>query len=813
MKLLSSIKPLTVAITSAILFASLASYAEGPQDGTGTGDGTDAGGGGVEPVANPYTAADAKRIKEGYPLGSMAQWLASPDDYALNPVNIRAGKHPDRSDPNGGPYDVIYIFPDEASAEAWWPLNSDSESPMPTDIPDDAVAFIHWMLDNESGAFPGIMSYSDIDGFKSRNCVMASGDRIPMPGVKDGIVKDCSNPQGSSKRFKMNVLKPNVPVDLVYNVETAPLTYTNYETPPTHDGVTDVGRIYRVLQKWHNATGTDSENGARQGVRVGGFSLELGYGVGSSFTPIPNATSATAGLEAAKDLGFELRPCMADHFLDVIRNPSSLGKNPCTVNQVQDSTGQDLRQEIWLEEEYSTFSPKMYSFPDDKRTIDIGGGFWDKQPAGIEPPEIQLLGVLDSGDALSTDSAYDRLEETGGVASDNVPVFRGATTPNYLSLADNQAAVIIDPVTGLADFINTTPQSAFGYLMYYGVLSDDSYGEFGDFGNVSQGIYMDEDGDPATEGSLIAWWDGSNYRYGIDPDQNGAKDANAFTKVDRETLVKYALYPLQEEPDPDTGEFPPGPLYELGLNDDLAGLNVDSFVYLGEGFDINNHTSFTIRLVATSVDTGNFPGTTGSDIPPWGISEDATTQVLAPPLESFVTDDGVINITAQGFAGDPLLILLADSGATGSGSLPTVEVENLRSGEVENFTLIQDTDLTWKFSFTLSTAANGAPGGNNDGTLNVWPNDFVRVTYVDEFIGDDPNDALPADDPSYFNVIKTAEVQIPIETVEPVVPTDDSDSGCSCSTSPDGRIDPILPAAVLFALGYLGFRRWEDRSK
>ena len=337
--------------------------------------------------------------------------------------------------------------------------------------------------------------------------------------------------------------------------------------------------------------------------------------------------------------------------------------------------------------------------------------------------------------------------------------------------------------------------------MYYGVLSDDSYGPYGDFGNVSQGIYMDEDGDPGTEGSLIAWWDGSDFRYGIDPDQNGQKDANAFTKLDRETLVEYALHPLQEEPDPVTGEFPAPPLYELGLNDDLAGLNVDSFVYLGEGFDLNNHQSFTIRLTANSVDTGNFPGTTGSDVPPWGISTDINPSV-APALDTFVTDDGVINITAQGFAGDPLLILLADTGATGSGSLPTAEVENLRTEEVENITLAQDSDLTWKFSFTLPTAASGETGASNDGVLNVWPNDFVRVTYVDLFDG------------TRCNFVKTDEVQIPIETVEPVVPApSDDSSGCSCSTNPDGRVDPILPAAVLFALGYLGLRRWENRSK
>ena len=786
----TSIKYLTVAMSSAMLFVSLSSYAaQGDGDGTGTGDG---GGGGIDPVENPYTADDAKRIKPGYPLGSMAEWLASPDQYALNPVNIRAGKHPDRSDPDGGPYDVVYIFPDAASANTWWDPVANPTG-MPTTIPDTAVAFIHWELDNGSGAFPGIMSHSDIDGFKSRNCIMSAGATIPEPGTQGGIPKDCSNPQGSSKRFKMNVLIPDVDIDLVYNVETSPLTYLNYETPPLHDGLEDVGRIYRLLQKWHNATGMDTVGGARQGVRIGGFSMELGYGVGNNFTAIPSANDP--GLDPGKALGYELRPCMADHFLDIIRNPSSLGKNPCSVNQVQDSTGQDLRQEIWLQEEYSTFSPKMYSFSDDKRTIDIGGGFWDKQPGGIEPPEIQTLGMLDSGDALSTDSVYDRIDPSGA-ASDNVPVFRGATTPNYLSLALNQAAVITDPITGLPDSINTSPQSPFGYLMYFGVLSDDSYGPYGDFGNISQGIYMDEDGDPSTEGSLIAWWDGTNYRWGIDPDQNGEKDANAFTILDRETLIGFALHPLEEEPD-ENGEFPAPPLYEIGLMDDLAGLNVDSFVYLGRNYNLAANTNFTIRLRTTSVNNAPFAGTTGDDVPPWGISTDLNPPT-APALDTFVTDDGIIDIKALGFAGDPLLVSLADNGVV---NLPTVELENLRTGEIQNITLAQDATLTWKFTATQVTAASGETGGDNDGTLNVWPNDFVRVTYIDEFDG------------TNSNVVKTDEVQIPAETLDPVVDDGGSSSGCSCSHSPDGSVDPILPAVVLFALGYLGFRRWEERSK
>ncbi|MBE9564419.1 MAG: hypothetical protein IMF17_04165, partial [Proteobacteria bacterium] len=141
----TSIKPLTVAISSAIMFASLSSYAA--------------------------TETPASRVKLDYPLDTMQAWMTTPDLYALNPVNIRAGKHPDRSDPNDGPYDVIYIFPDAASADAWWDPVA-APNGMPPGIPDAAVALVHWELDNGSGAFPGIMSKADISGFKTKNCIM-----------------------------------------------------------------------------------------------------------------------------------------------------------------------------------------------------------------------------------------------------------------------------------------------------------------------------------------------------------------------------------------------------------------------------------------------------------------------------------------------------------------------------------------------------------------------------------------------------------------------------------------------------------------
>ncbi|MDJ0807574.1 MAG: choice-of-anchor F family protein [Gammaproteobacteria bacterium] len=577
---------------------------------------------------------DGNRIKQDYPLKStdplvntMENWLVNnPTAYALNPINVRGGFHPDRSDPDekGGDYDVLYIFPDAATADAWWDPTVDATPPI--EIPDTAVAMIHWELDNGSGSFPGVMSKSDIDGFKSRNCIMAAGDVIPVPDPNDPnatieVEKTCSNPQGSSKRFKMNVLISDAPIDLVYNVEPLPLTYTNYDTLPTFDGVEESGRVYRSLQKWHNTTAMDSATQTRDGVRIAGFSMALGHGVGSAFAPIESADGT--GLEVDKVLGFELRPCMPDHFLDVFRpnRPPGSGQNPCSGTV--DSTGQELPQEIWLEEEYGTFSPAMYSFVGDKRRP--LGGFWDKRPAGVYPPAIQSLGLLDSGVAASDDPVYWDSRVDGATA---LPGYVGATTPNYFDIIATQATEV-----GATTVDDVPLPNPFGYLMYWGVLAD------GDVGILPWGIYADDDGIPATEGGLIAWWDGAQYRWGIDGSvfDGVVNPDDAFAPVDPALLAEWAENPLVEEPDfvlyPDTG-FPPGPLYETGVTDDLAGLNVDYFVYLGRNYDAAANPTFTIRMTTVSVNAaGVQPNDYGNEEPAWVANP-------APPLEDFLNGGG-----------------------------------------------------------------------------------------------------------------------------------------------------------------------------
>jgi MYXO-CTERM domain-containing protein len=439
--------------------------------------------------------------------------------------------------------------------------------------------------------------------------------------------------------------------------------------------------------------------------------------------------------------------------------------------------------------------------------IGIPGGFWDKRPGGMYPPAIQTLGKLDSGTAASDSGVYwdNRVDTQTPLAG-----YIGATTPNYFDVKKSQAS-------DAADLININDPSPFGYLMYYGVLSDnvnyDSDNEFGDFGNLSQGIYRDDDGDPATEGDLIAWWDGDEYRWGIDGAVFDGSDnsEDKFAPVDITLLKEWALYPLRDEANTDLypdGGFPPGPLYELGLMDDLAGFNIDYWVYLGKDFDSSVDTgkrSFTIRLTAVSTTAaGIVPDDYGNETQPWVSDE-------ADPLSTFINADGVINITEPAYAGYPLNIVLGDDDAAPAGVMPTVVVTNIDTGETENVTLRRDTDpdLDWRFDVSLPTSVVVSTGANNDGNLNVWPGQTVTVTYVDAFIGGDPNN------PANSNVTKTDSVVIlsPPDAEETPPPGDDSSSGCSCSTSPDGSVDPILPAAVLIALGYLGLRRRKSSSK
>ncbi|MBE9564393.1 MAG: choice-of-anchor F family protein [Proteobacteria bacterium] len=512
----------------------------------------------VSAAANAvYTEPGMPAIQSGFPT-DMADWLTNPDKYAWNPKNVRRGSHPDRSD------GVIYIFPDAAAAELWWPLVFNPAAVMPTNIPDTAVAYMHWELDDNSGEFPGIMAISDDIAFKNNNCIMASG-----PTTAGGKVKTCSNPSGSSKRFKLVALKADAPIDIIFNTTTKDLDYAFYDQIDVQD---DIFRNYRYLMKVGNGTATDTVqlDGTpvnNPGTRLAGFKVELGFGSG----PNPGDFVATTPDET-DGLAYELDPCIADKYFDADPTHQSAATAVCVKGEA----------EIWVEDEFATISPSMYAPVNDERIPE--GGYWDKNPAGIFPPSIQAPDAIDSGIVVSTGP----LGQTGAI------------TDNYFDVKNTQAVGAATPL----------PDNMFGYMMPYGVFAD------GDAGLIPAGIYIDEDGVPATEGELHAWWDGSSptccYRWGIDRDHDGVEGPDAWGIVSDADLIAIAERPLDENVTLDP------PRYEIAYMDDLGGLNVDTFIKITPAYIVATNPTFTIRFTGQSIaDASVAPGAPGTADGPW----------------------------------------------------------------------------------------------------------------------------------------------------------------------------------------------------
>ena len=347
----------------------------------------------------------------------------------------------------------------------------------PYGVPDTAVAYVHWELDNQSGLFPGIMAMTDDIAFQNNNCIMSSGLLIIDSETGQPTKKTCDNPPASAKRFKLVILQADEPIDIVFNMTNKDLTYHNYSDPPVQPDpvlyppasypdnlpvlpiTDDIFRNYRYLMKVGNGTGTDTVAGAREGTRLTGIKVELGFGIDTAFNPTDGIDDDVSG----DGLLYETDQCVAKRYWD-IKWDHDIGQTAYCAAQLR---------EVFLPHEFATFSPGMFASVGDARSP--LGGYWDLAPAGLEEP-------------TNPDIKPQSIESS-------------ALTDNYFDIAapGNQAASANPAILG----------NVFGYLMDYGVIAD------GDPGTLSMGIYKDDDGDPATEGSLYAWWDGSNYRWGI----------------------------------------------------------------------------------------------------------------------------------------------------------------------------------------------------------------------------------------------------------------------------------------------------------
>lgn len=277
-----------------------------------------------------------------------------------------------------------YIYTDEAAKQAAAAEggNWDVDSP----------AQVYWQLDDESGRAPGIQAVTDDLDFPTNNCIMASGEResADFPGTI--IPKLCSDPESSSKRYFLEIVEADTPVDLVFGVGLKDIRYKGVKDPETDGGAAlaefrqefGIGRIYRVIQKVINNTDE----------RWVAINVEVGHGIGNDFQRFNFAEDGVA---------FELRPNVPREFFD-------------------GNTGApDIR--VWNPNRYSTFAPKAF---DDGSRDRFDPGFFDAAAAGLFPPRLTAGGgkspFISSGQDFRADGAY------------------GAITLNHFSMADAQAA-------------------------------------------------------------------------------------------------------------------------------------------------------------------------------------------------------------------------------------------------------------------------------------------------------------------------------------------------------------------------------------
>jgi uncharacterized repeat protein (TIGR01451 family) len=568
-----------------------------------------------------------------------------------------------------------YIYPDAATRDA--DSLADGTS---------SVAYIFWELDDASGRAPGIQVVTNDESFGIRNCIMASGEREATGP------KTCGDPQGSAKRFKMKVTEVETPVDLVFDTGLGPMTYEDGLDDDILADEVEIGRIYRVLQKWSNDTDQ----------RIRNFRVELGFGTGDDFEPADFATDA---------LAFELRFLMDRSFFGQATSvdPSHSGGQDCSTCHTSIPSG---AREVWLEDDYATFSPSMF---DDGLSDRFDIGFFDDEKAGLIPPQD-----LEEGDKT-------QYIDTGSENTDGLDgaVIEGATTANYFDL--------------------------FGYM-----FSDNM---------LPTGIYQDDDGDAATEGELIAWWDGSDWRYGFEQD---------FAVVPVAQLIDWAERPLSED------EVLEPPRFETGVIDDLGGLNVDSFIYLGEAFDVDAHPTVTFRFTATPMTANTIDG---SEDPPWIQPGNE-----APALDSYLQADVSVSVSSN--------------------------VTNIEEGESLTLTLSvsndgpnQATDVVVSaqpldaFSFTPPAGCTfaGARLSCDIGTLDAGASTSYSATLRGVVRGTHPvtvSVSAAEEDPDTSNNL--ADVSLRVEN---------DGGGGGCAYNPGGPFDPTLPLLLAGGIAGLAYRR------
>ncbi|MGM0563992.1 MAG: choice-of-anchor F family protein [Pseudomonadota bacterium] len=374
--------------------------------------------------------------------------------------------------------------------------------------------------------------------------------------------------------------------------------------------------------------------------------------------------------------------------------------------------------EVWDPARYATFSPKAF---DDGARDRFDPGFFDDEAAGFFPP--QFVGESDktsfilSGTDLREDGAY------------------GAITANHFSMADEQAVGS-----------SVTP-GVFGYLL------SDSLAPFS--------IARYDEGDPSGESdALEAWWDGTDWRYGL----AGGEDGTApFGVVSTNQLEQWAEKLLGIDP----SQLGDAVRYGSILADDLATQNMDVYIYLDDNLlDETGEPKYdSVTLRVTGVPASTLGAVKGNDEPAW---IDGNGDNTAPDLSSYMVADGVpvaLNDRVTMFENFP----------ASPYSEPGDETTNIDvlANDLLDGQLLVESGATIN-SVVVSGATNGSAILQGDNTVDFTP--------VEGFTGEATfNYTVEADS----QVSNTATVTVQVDAYpDPDAPVAISDSGVTFINTP-----------------------------
>lgn len=285
-----------------------------------------------------------------------------------------------------------FIYPDQATRDADL-IDWDNFDPLnPPHYGVGSVAYIKWELDDGSGRSPGLQVVTDDFEFPVNNCIMASGERPFEDGSDSVVPKTCSDDEGSSKRYFLEITEAGETVDLVFDLGTKDIRYKGIKDPADDGGEAleafreeyGIGRIYRVVQKVINNTDE----------RWVGVRFELGTGVGAGFQPLTFEDDGVA---------FEMRPLVPREFFE------------------GETGAPDIS--VWNPERFATVSPKIY---DDGSRARFDPGFFDNLAAGFLNPQS----IEDGEKSQYIDSGLDLI--------DNARF--GSITGNYFDITADQAS-------------------------------------------------------------------------------------------------------------------------------------------------------------------------------------------------------------------------------------------------------------------------------------------------------------------------------------------------------------------------------------